>query len=114
VREKQAAECWTYDDPNAGDCRPRRYRLWPFARRGDGVQNRERGGHDESSAEAHDHPVDYQHARVRCERRRQAAQSEDDKSPDEREAAAVAVAKGSGRDQKGGEAQRVGIHDPLQ
>ncbi len=114
VSEEEAAERRADDDPDPGHRRPCRDRLRPLTRREDGIQDRERGGHYERGAEAHQDPIGDQDSGVRGEGGGQAAEGEDDEPADERETTAVAVAERPGGDQQGSEAKRVPVHDPLQ
>ncbi len=99
VGKEEAAESRADDDPDTGHCRPCRDRLRPLTRREDCIQDRERRGHDESGAEAHQDSIGDQHAGTRGEGSGQAAEGEDAETADERQATAVAVAERPGRDQ---------------
>ena len=80
----------------------------------DGGDDRQRRGHDERAADAHEGAGGDQHLRRGGERGQAGAEAEDGEADREAALAAEAVAERAGGEQQAGEDEHVGVDDPLQ
>jgi hypothetical protein len=112
--ESSATQGGADGDAGASYRRPGGDGLGPLLGGEDGVQDGEGGRHHKRCPEAHEDPVKDEDPAVGGEGGGDAAEGEEHEAADQHPAAAVAVAHGPGRDQEGGEAEGVGVDDPLQ
>ena len=114
VLDQEAARDRADGDAEAGDAGPHADRLGAFTGGKDGGDDRQRRGHDERAADAHEGAGGDQHLRRGRERGETRAEAEDGQADGEAAFAAEAVAEGAGGEEQAGEDEHVRVDDPLQ